>query len=70
VFIELRQAAPVKILKVGVGAGQSEIDVIDDARVSCTWFAWCSRHEPLGECRNGGGIALIEKCAVPLPVRP
>jgi hypothetical protein len=40
VVIELRQAAPVEILKVGIGARESKIDVIDDSRIPCAWLAW------------------------------
>ena len=70
VLIELRQAAPVEILKVGVRTGERKVDVIDDRRIPRAWFARRSGHQSFGECRNRGSVALVEKCAVPLPVGP
>ena len=69
-FLELRQTAPVEILKIGVGSGQSEINVIEHARIARTRLARCSRHEPLCERRNRGSLVVVEERAMLLTGGP
>ena len=62
--IELSEPAPVEILKIGVGAGERQVDVIEHPRIARTRLVGRAGHEPLGERGNRGGIFVVEERAV------
>ena len=61
---ELSQAAPVKILQIGVSAGEREIDVIEDVGVARSRLAGRAGHEPFGERGDRGGVGVVEERAM------
>src|SRR5207253_8326357 len=67
--IELSKAAPVEILKIGVCAGERQINVIEHPRVACARLAGRTRHETFSECRDCRSIVVIEERAMPLAGR-
>jgi len=58
-----RTPAPVEILQVRIGAGEREIDIVEDAGVAGAGLAGSARHEPLDERRNRRGVVAVEECA-------
>ncbi len=62
--IELCEPGAVEILKIGIGAGERQIDVVDHSSVIRSGFAWRSRHEPLREGCHRRGLLIIEKRAM------
>jgi hypothetical protein len=69
VRVERGEPAPVKVLQVGVGARQRQIDIVEHVRVARARLARCAGHEPFGKCRNGGGVFAVEECAEPRAAR-
>ncbi len=62
--IELCEPGAIEILKIGIGAGERQIDVVDHSSVIRSGFAWRSWHEPLSEGCNRRGLLIIEKRAM------
>src|SRR5258706_10181322 len=61
VGVELSQPAPVEILKVGVSAGESQVDIVEHSGVVRARLVRRTRHQALRERRNRDGIVVIEK---------
>ena len=64
ILIELSQPAPVEILKIGVGAGEGQINVIEHRRIERARLARRAGHEPFGERRDRGGLIVVEERAM------
>ena len=64
--IELRQAAAIEILQVGIGAGEREIDVVEHVGIGRARLAGRARHQPLGERGDGVRVVVVEERAVML----
>src|SRR5207253_208440 len=64
VGVELSEAAPVKVLKVGIGAGERQINVVEHTRVTPTGLAGGPGHQAFRECGNRGALLIIEECAM------
>jgi hypothetical protein len=62
--IERGEAAAVEILLVGIGAGESEVDVVEHAGIARARLARRARHQPLGECRDRCRIVIVEEGTV------
>src|SRR4051794_32263000 len=62
--VECSQAAPVEILQIGVGAGEPQIDVVEDAGIERARLSGRSRHQPFGEGGNRRGIFVVEERAM------
>jgi hypothetical protein len=62
--VELGEAAPVKILLVGIGAGDCQIDVVQDAGIGRARQARRTGHQPFGERGDGARIVVVEERAV------
>ena len=68
VHIELSEPATVEILKVGIGPGERQIDVIEHSRITRTRLARCAGHQPFGERRNRLGVGVVEERAMPVAI--
>jgi hypothetical protein len=58
------QPAPIEILLIGIGTRERQIDVVEHARILGAGLSGRAGHEPLGECRYGGSIVVIEERAI------
>ena len=58
---ELGEAAAVEILLVLVGAGESEVEIVEHIGVARTGLTGRTRHQPFGERRDGGALVVIEE---------
>ena len=62
--VELRDAAPVEVLLVCVGAGKREVDVVQYAGIGRARLARRAGHQPLGERGDGARIVVVEEGAM------
>src|SRR4029077_1600915 len=62
--LELRQAAPVEILQLGISARKREIDVIEHVSVARSRLAMRAGHDSFRERSDCGGIGMVEEGAM------
>jgi hypothetical protein len=62
--VERSQSAPVKILQIGVGAGERQIDIVEHAGIERAGLSGCPGHQPFGEGSNRRGIFVVEERAM------
>src|SRR5712671_4082421 len=61
ICVELGEPAPVEILKVGVSAGESQVDIVEHSGVVRARLVRRTRHQALRKRRNRDGIVVIEE---------